>query len=204
MQSFAQFMELLNDTWIERFGLNTTREHDLDDALFGYDTMWLAALAMDLAEAGLQNMTPSLTLGDFQYTGEKSSRIKDAIYRSGLEVSFTGASVSSGLHKHCIKYNILYYTYSEYRLDRPYHRALSSSSPMETELHSCDIFSIGFTVKVKVNDFLFLTTKGKFGNLIQLQIIYLSVGLRRQEIGELDEHDNLIISSQVLPVFAGK
>ena len=33
---------------------------------------------------------------------------------------------------------------------------------------------------------------------------YLSVGLRRQEIGELDEHDNLIISSQVIPVFAGK
>ena len=57
MQSFAQFMELLNDTWIERFGLNTTREHDLDDALFGYDTMWLAALAMDLAEARLQNDT---------------------------------------------------------------------------------------------------------------------------------------------------
>jgi len=99
MQSFAQFMELLNDTWIERFGLNTTREHDLDDALFGYDTMWLAALTMDLAEARLHNMTPSLTLGDFKYTGENSSRIKDAIYRSGLEVSFTGASVSSGLHK---------------------------------------------------------------------------------------------------------
>ena len=102
MQSFTQFMELLNDTWIGRFGLNTTREHDLDDALFGYDTMWLAALAMDLAEARLQNMTPSLTLGDFKYTGENSSKIKDAIYRSGLEVSFTGASVSSGLHKHSV------------------------------------------------------------------------------------------------------
>ena len=76
MQSFTQFMGLLNDTWIGRFGLNTTREHDLDDALFGYDTMWLAALAMDLAEARLQNMTPSLTLGDFKYTRENSSRIK--------------------------------------------------------------------------------------------------------------------------------
>ena len=102
MQSYPHFMELLNDTWIKRFGLNTTREHDLDDALFGYDTMWLAALAMDMAETRLQNMTPSLTLGDFKYTGKNSSRIKDAIYRSGLEVSFTGASVSSGLHKHTV------------------------------------------------------------------------------------------------------
>ena len=102
MQSYPHFMELLNDTWINRFGLNTTRQHDLDDALFGYDTMWLAALAMDMAETRLQNMTPSLTLGDFKYTGKNSSRIKDAIYRSGLEVSFTGASVSSGLHKHTV------------------------------------------------------------------------------------------------------
>ena len=94
MQSFTQFVELLNDTWTERFGLNTTREHDLDDALFGYDTMWLAALAMDMAETKLQNMTPSLTLGDFKYTGESSTVIKNAIYSSALEVTFTGASVS--------------------------------------------------------------------------------------------------------------
>ena len=87
-------MELLNKTWTERFGLNTTREHDLDDALFGYDTMWLAALALDLAETRLEKMTPSLTLGDFKYTGENSSIIKDAIYSSALEVTFTGASVS--------------------------------------------------------------------------------------------------------------
>ena len=52
--------------------------------------------------------------------------------------------------------------------------------------------------------FNFLSQKGKFVDHIQLQIIYLSVGLRRQEIGELDEHDNLIISSQVIPVFVGK
>ena len=57
---------------------------------------------MDMAETRLQNMTPSLTLGDFKYTGENSSRMKDAIYRSGLEVSFTGATVSSDLHKHTL------------------------------------------------------------------------------------------------------
>ena len=57
--------------------------------------MWLAVLAMDMAEASLQNMTPSLTLEDFKYTGENSSMIKDAIYSSALEVTFTGASVSS-------------------------------------------------------------------------------------------------------------
>jgi len=84
---------MLNETWTDRFELSTTPEHGLDDALFGYDTMWLAALALDLAETRLENMTPSLTLGDFQYTGEKSSMIKDAIYSSGLNVTFTGASV---------------------------------------------------------------------------------------------------------------
>ena len=56
--------------------------------------MWLGALALDLAETKLQNMTPSLTLGDFQYTGENSTIIKDAIYSSALNVTFTGASVS--------------------------------------------------------------------------------------------------------------
>ncbi len=94
MQSFTQFMGLLNDTWTMRFGLNTTRVHDRFDALYGYDSMWLAALAMDMAETKLQNMTPSMTLGDFKYTEENSSIIKDAIYDSGLEVSFPGASVS--------------------------------------------------------------------------------------------------------------
>ena len=86
-----------------RFGLNTTRQHDRFDALYGYDSMWLAALALDRAEAKLQNMTPSLTLGDFQYTGKNSTIIKDAIYTSALEVTFTGASVSA--HAHCM--NIL-------------------------------------------------------------------------------------------------
>ena len=95
MQSFEQFTKMLNDTWTKRFGLNTTRRYELDDALYGYDSMWLAALAMDMAEAKLQNMTPNLTLEDFKYTGENSSMIKDAIYSSALEVTFTGASVSS-------------------------------------------------------------------------------------------------------------
>ena len=94
MQSFAQFLELLNDTWTMRFGLNTTREYEPLEALYGYDSMWLAALALDWAEARLQNMTPSLTLGNFQYTGENSTIIKDAIYTSALEVTFIGASVS--------------------------------------------------------------------------------------------------------------
>jgi len=94
MQSLTQFMALLNDTWTVTYGLNTMREHDLQDALYGYDTMWLGALALDLAGKKLHNMTPSLTLGDFQYTGENSTIIKNAIYSSALEVSFTGASVS--------------------------------------------------------------------------------------------------------------
>ena len=95
MQTIEHFRDMLNETWTKRFALNTTPEHDLDDALFGYDTMWLAALAMDMAEDKLQNMTPNLTLGYFNYTGENSARIKDAIYSSGLDVTFTGASVSS-------------------------------------------------------------------------------------------------------------
>ena len=100
MQPFPQFMKLLNDTWTMRFGDNTTREHDRFDALYGYDSMWLAALALDRAEAKLQNMTPGLTLGDFQYTGKNSTIIKDAIYTSALEVTFTGASVSAHAHMH--------------------------------------------------------------------------------------------------------
>ena len=70
------------------------REYDLHDALYGYDAMWLAALAMDMAETKLQNMNSSLTLEDFAYTGNDSSMIKEAIYSSALEVTFTGASVS--------------------------------------------------------------------------------------------------------------
>ena len=95
MQSFEHFMKLLNETWIERFGLNTTRHHDRWDALYGYDSMWLGALALHLAEIKLlQNMTHNLTLDDFEYTGNDSAIIKDAIYNSALEVNFTGASVS--------------------------------------------------------------------------------------------------------------
>ena len=86
---------MLNETWIKRFGFNAIHnKHDPRDALLAYDAMWLAALALDLAETKLQNMTPSLTLGDFQYTGENSTIIKDAIYSNALKVAFTGASVS--------------------------------------------------------------------------------------------------------------
>ena len=53
-----------------------------------------------MAETKLQNMTPSLTLGDFQYTGENSIIIKDAIYNSALEVAFTGTSVSDCTSMH--------------------------------------------------------------------------------------------------------
>ena len=83
---------MLYETWTYRFGFNTTR--DSWDVLLGYDAMWLAALGLHCADEKLQNMTPSLTLGDFQYTGENGTIIKDAIYNSTLEVTFTGASVS--------------------------------------------------------------------------------------------------------------
>ena len=33
---------------------------------------------------------------------------------------------------------------------------------------------------------------------------YLYIGLRQQQIGELDENDNLVISSKEHPLFAGK
>ena len=81
----------MNKTWTERFGVNTTRQHDLQDALHCYDTMWLGALALDLADKKLK---PNLTLGDFNYTGNHSIAIKDAIYKSALNVTFTGATVS--------------------------------------------------------------------------------------------------------------
>ena len=123
MQSFTQFMKMYNNTWIEIFGSNTTRQHDPWDALYGYDSMWLGALALDLAEAKLQNMTPSLTLGDFQYTGENSTIIKDAIYNSALKVTFTGASVSDHA---CTTYELKHYIHKHY-IYHALHENLSSS-----------------------------------------------------------------------------
>ena len=90
-----------------RFGVNMTCEHDRFDALYGYNSMWLAALALDRTEGKLQNMTPSLTLEDFQYTGKNSTIIKDAIYTSALEVTFTGASVSAHAHHMNVLKNIM-------------------------------------------------------------------------------------------------
>ena len=91
MQSFEEFKKLMNETWTKRFGDNTSREHDLQDALHCYDTMWLGALALDSAE---EKLKPNLTLSDFNYTGNHSTIIKDAIYESALNVNFTGATVS--------------------------------------------------------------------------------------------------------------
>ena len=91
MQSFEEFKKLMNETWTKRFGDNTSREHDLQDALHCYDTMWLGALALDSAE---EKLKPNLTLSDFNYTGNHSTIIKDAIYESALSVNFTGATVS--------------------------------------------------------------------------------------------------------------
>ena len=36
------------------------------------------------------------------------------------------------------------------------------------------------------------------------ELLYISVDIRQEQIGELDEHDNLIILTKVIPVFAGK
>ena len=107
MQSFEEFTDMMNDTWTKRFGANTSRQHDLQDALHCYDTMWLGALALDLAETKLQNMTPNLNLGDFNYTGNHSTIIKDAIYKSALNITFTGATVSRvDTNRHHLKSNI--------------------------------------------------------------------------------------------------
>ena len=82
---------------------------------------------------------------------------------------------------------------------------LCQAPPQWRQTSRAAIFSVSaWQWKWRWMTFNFLSQKGKFVNHIQLQIVYLSVGLRRQEIGELDEHDNLIISSQVIPVFAGK
>ena len=91
MQSFEDFKKLMNETWTKRFGVNTSRQYDIQDAPHCYDIMWLGALALDLAEKKLR---PNLTLGDFNYTGNHSIAIKDAIYESALNVTFTGATVS--------------------------------------------------------------------------------------------------------------
>ena len=72
LQSFSQFMDKLNNTWTKRFG-DATHQHDPRDALFGYDAMWLGALALDMAETKLKNV--NLTLDDFQYTGENGRMI---------------------------------------------------------------------------------------------------------------------------------
>ena len=102
--------------------------------------------------------------GDFKYTGENSSRIKDAIYNSGLEVSFTGASVSVNTCTLLLLHNTFIWTIAYHATihmsDKnsflhAYYRASWSSSPMETELQSYDISSIGLTVKVKAITFFY-------------------------------------------------
>ena len=95
MQSYDEFMKKMNETWTElELEDKESRRYDLQDALRCYDTMWLGALALDSAEKKLQIMNPSMTLDDFNYTGNHSKIIKDVIYESALEVNFTGATVS--------------------------------------------------------------------------------------------------------------
>ena len=74
---------------------------------------------------------------------------------------------------------------------------------MGTELQSCDISSIDLTVTVKVSHFLLLLQQAKFTNH-NWELLYISIGLRQQQIGELDEDGNLTISSQFTPLFTGK
>ena len=74
---------------------------------------------------------------------------------------------------------------------------------MGTELQSCDISSIDLTVTVKVSHFLLLLQQAKFTNH-SCELLYISLGLRQQQIGELDEDGNLIISSQFNSLFTGK
>ena len=95
MQTYTDFVKKMNETWTElELEHKESRRYDIQDALHCYDTMWLGALALDLAETTLQNMTSNLTLGDFNYTGNESIAIRDAIYNSALNVTFTGATVS--------------------------------------------------------------------------------------------------------------
>ncbi len=92
MQSYDEFVMKMNETWTAlEPKFDTPRRYDIQDALHCYDIMWLGALALDLAEKKLR---PNLTLGDFNYTGNHSIAIKDAIYESALSVNFTGATVS--------------------------------------------------------------------------------------------------------------
>ena len=95
MQTFKKFKTLMNNTWNKlEPTFSTSRRYDIHDALHCYDTMWLGALALDSAENELQKMTPKLALSDFNYTGNHSKIIKNAIYKSALNVNFTGATVS--------------------------------------------------------------------------------------------------------------
>lgn len=95
MQSYEDFVKRMNETWTElEPNFNTTRRYDIQDAPHCYDTMWLGALALDLADKELKKRTPCLTLSDFNYTGENSNIIRKAIYDSARRVNFTGATVS--------------------------------------------------------------------------------------------------------------
>ena len=92
MQSYTDFEKQMNETWTAlELEHKDSRRYNPQDALHCYDTMWLGALALDSAERKLK---PNLTLSDFNYTGNHSIAIKDAIYNSALKVNFTGASVS--------------------------------------------------------------------------------------------------------------
>ena len=194
-------MDLLSDTWTKKFGVNTTREHDPLDALYGYDTMWLAALAMNLAETRLQNMTPSLTLGKFQYTGNDSRIIKEAIYNSSLKVAFTGASVSVGTCTPCEQNHLIpLYTYMSTKYTSYILQGYIKLLPNGDRAPELRYF------QYRINS----SSEGNFqmqqANSTDHSMKYnISANLLRQiKIGELDNYNNLIIMPEAIPIFAGK
>ena len=67
---------------------HTNRERDVP---FAYDSVWLAALALNKTEQDLKMESPPRSLANFTYNSED---MRWSIYKHALNTSFVGASVS--------------------------------------------------------------------------------------------------------------
>ena len=65
------------------------------DARITYDAMWLAALALDKVDQQLKTMSPPLSFSDFDYDNQNGTIIKELFYKTALNTTFAGASVSN-------------------------------------------------------------------------------------------------------------
>ena len=86
------FFNSYYDENIERYRIdNTSRLLSKEEAVFMFDAVWTAALAIQSTASKLPS---GVTLRDFTYNGKLSRNISRLLYEEALKVKFFGLSVS--------------------------------------------------------------------------------------------------------------